>query len=73
MVVFGTAILGAKKNRTPKTRLEYWVPKFETNVARDSKNQVALASLGWKYFIAWECELKELDALVRRIVEFLDD
>jgi DNA mismatch endonuclease (patch repair protein) len=43
--------------RTPKTRLEFWQGKFGENVARDRRNDAALADLGWKLILVWECEL----------------
>ena len=43
--------------RTPKSRLDFWVPKFESNVARDKKNDAKICDLGWKLLVVWECEL----------------
>lgn len=63
---------GCKKTRTPKTRLEYWQPKFAANVARDERNQAALRAEGWRFMVVWECELHDLDRLTRRIVRFLE-
>lgn len=33
--------------RTPKTRLEFWLPKFEANRQRDLEKQRQLRELGW--------------------------
>lgn len=55
----------------PKSRLEYWAPKFATNVERDLKNQQELERLGWTFMVVWECELKNLSELTERIVAFL--
>ena len=43
--------------RTPKSRLDFWVPKFESNVARDKKNDAKIRGLGWNLLVVWECEL----------------
>lgn len=63
---------GCKKTRTPKTRLEYWEPKFAANVARDARNQAALRAEGWRFLVVWECELLDIERAVRRIVAFLE-
>ena len=43
--------------RTPKSRLDFWIPKFESNVARDKKNDAKVRDLGWNLLVVWECEL----------------
>jgi DNA mismatch endonuclease (patch repair protein) len=61
-----------KCGRMPKSRLEFWGPKLRENRARDLRNQRALKKLGWEYLVVWECQLKDLDALEFRIVDFLN-
>ena len=41
----------------PKTNIKFWNNKFESNVARDKKNETALKASGWHVLIIWECEL----------------
>ncbi len=48
---------GCKVATTPKSNTQFWVEKFEANVTRDERVQAALANLGWRVFVAWECEL----------------
>ena len=55
---------------TPKTRSEFWQAKFEGNVARDRRNEQALADLGWHVLVIWECEVRRPD-LERRLRCFL--
>lgn len=43
---------------TPKSRPEFWLSKFETNVARDRAAQLALRREGWRVAVVWECALK---------------
>jgi DNA mismatch endonuclease (patch repair protein) len=50
---------GCKKASTPKTNLEYWIPKFHANVERDARKAEQIESLGWRVFIAWQCEIEE--------------
>lgn len=57
--------------RIPKSNLEYWEPKLRGNVERDCRNQAALQAAGWQVLVIWECETKNIDALRRRLLEFL--
>jgi DNA mismatch endonuclease (patch repair protein) len=52
---------------TPKTRQEYWLPKFDANVERDSRKEAQLRELGWRVLVMWECETKGLEALEARL------
>jgi DNA mismatch endonuclease (patch repair protein) len=42
---------------TPKSRQEFWVPKFERNIARDTLVTRTLRKAGWKVIRIWECQL----------------
>lgn len=48
---------GCKIATTPKSNTLFWTRKFERNVARDAQVNAALTALGWRVFVAWECEL----------------
>lgn len=64
---------GCKKTTTPKTRQAYWIPKFEANVKRDSRQINELAELGWRSVVIWECETLDLVELKARLKKtFLD-
>lgn len=52
---------------TPKSRQEYWLPKFEANVERDARKEAQLRELGWRVLVMWECETKSLEALEARL------
>lgn len=59
--------LGCTKASTPKTRVDFWQDKFETNVARDRRNVHALRANGWQVVVVWECETKNVTALADRL------
>jgi DNA mismatch endonuclease (patch repair protein) len=42
---------------TPKSRPEFWLPKFERNVARDRLVIRTLRKAGWRVVRIWECQL----------------
>lgn len=58
--------------REPKSRLEFWRPKFERNVTRDAEVRERLRADGWHTLVVWECELRDEVAVERRVREFLD-
>ncbi len=62
-----------KLARLPKSRLEFWLPKLEANAARDRLNQEKLQTMGWRFLVVWECELKDEASLSSRIRSFLND
>jgi DNA mismatch endonuclease (patch repair protein) len=57
------------KASTPKSRTEYWREKFASNCERDARAYTALAELGWKVEIIWECETKNREILTRRLLD----
>jgi DNA mismatch endonuclease (patch repair protein) len=48
---------GCKFSYTPKSRTEFWLPKFEQNIARDRLVTRTLRRAGWRVLRIWECEL----------------
>ena len=54
---------------TPKTRKEFWNKKFTENIKRDKLNQENLSSKGWKIIIVWECEIKDKDFDLNRLLK----
>jgi DNA mismatch endonuclease (patch repair protein) len=58
--------------RVPKTNADYWIAKVARNRARDSAVQAALAALGWRAEVVWECELKDEALLEARLRAVLD-
>lgn len=42
----------------PKSNIEYWTKKLESNRIRDQNIRAQLESQGWQVIVVWECELK---------------
>lgn len=61
-----------KLARLPKSKLDFWLPKLQTNKERDKRNQKALTKMEWNYLVVWECELNDLKSLKKRIITFLN-
>ena len=48
---------GCKFSYTPKSRSEFWLPKFQRNIDRDRLVTRTLRSAGWRVLRIWECDL----------------
>ncbi len=57
----------ARGARMPKTNAGYWRAKIARNRARDETTLAALAALGWRTLVVYECELKEAARLSARL------
>lgn len=57
----------------PKSKIEFWQQKFEANIQRDQKVSEQLKELGWHQLIVWECEIKDIDTLKKKIKVFFCD
>jgi DNA mismatch endonuclease (patch repair protein) len=60
------------KGRLPRTRPEFWAAKIGGNKLRDRRNRWALAKLGWRSIVVWECKLRDAERTAARLVEFLE-
>lgn len=57
--------------RMPKENSDYWCNKIAKNVQRDKKHLSDLRHIGWDVLVLWECDLKDTDAVKRKVVRFL--
>lgn len=48
---------GCPRATMPASRVRFWEEKFKKNLLRDRQNRAELASLKWKVWVIWECEL----------------
>jgi DNA mismatch endonuclease (patch repair protein) len=62
---------GCREGRVPGSNTNYWAPKLERNVERDRDAEAALAELGWRNLVIWECECRDANEIGRRIADFL--
>jgi DNA mismatch endonuclease (patch repair protein) len=52
---------------TPKSRVDFWLKKLESNVTRDIQVKSDLELLGWRVITVWECELRLPEQLAARL------
>ena len=62
---------GCRYAYRPKSRIQFWRKKFEENVARDARNEMALRDLGWRVLVIWECETRDYGAVRARLLAHL--
>lgn len=65
--------LGCSLARLPKSRQKFWVPKLEGNRLRDEAAINSLRAVGWGVLVVWECETRDIEILVARIIRFLEE
>lgn len=64
---------GCRFATTPATNVPFWTEKFAETVERDRRAEQALKILGWRVFVAWECDVKAkseaiAEQLIREII-----
>lgn len=63
---------GCKNSVMPKSNMEFWEKKLNSNVERDKKNKENLQNNGWEIKVIWECEIEENFNLVKEdLINFL--
>ncbi|RDD29370.1 very short patch repair endonuclease [Prosthecochloris sp. ZM] len=50
---------GCRFAYTPKSRMEFWQAKFDSNIERDRRVAQKLSNAGWRVLIIWECETRD--------------
>ena len=56
----------------PSDNVEFWEKKFVGTLERDKRNTKELRSLGWKVLTVWQCELSDLDKLIRKLQKSIE-
>ncbi len=60
-----------KRAKLPTTNVEFWQTKIAKNKARDREVRRQLRDLGWQVLELWQCQLKSVDDLGRRLEDFV--
>ncbi|MBA4031826.1 MAG: very short patch repair endonuclease [Planctomyces sp.] len=59
--------------RLPKSNIDFWTNKLESNRRRDRQVKRLLTRTGWRYLVVWECELGNLERISQELRAFLED
>ncbi|ERP39060.1 very short patch repair endonuclease [Chitinivibrio alkaliphilus] len=62
---------GCKYAYTPKSNIEFWDLKFKKNINRDNNVKSQIEKMGINYLVVWECELRDIDKLKKRLENML--
>jgi DNA mismatch endonuclease (patch repair protein) len=62
---------GCPRAALPTTNAEFWATKIGRNVTRDEEVRKSLEELGWSVLTLWQCELKNAEVVVDRVLAFL--
>lgn len=63
---------GCRWGKLPKSRVDYWQHKIETNREHDRDVLTRLSEAGWEALVVWQCEMKDIEATLNRVRTFLD-
>ena len=62
-------------HRIPKTNRRYWRAKIQRNRATDQRSLAALAALGWRVGVIWECAIhgkqREIEGTLDSVANWL--
>ncbi|MEZ5573756.1 MAG: very short patch repair endonuclease [Halioglobus sp.] len=58
---------------TPKSNQGYWEPKLLRNKERDKMRRRSIRNDGWEVLTLWECQLKDVDQVARRLAKFMGE
>lgn len=56
---------------SPKSNKAFWTAKLNRNVQRDRQNLNELQNRGWDVLVIWECETKDVIALICLLESFI--
>lgn len=62
---------GCRLATVPKRNRAYWVAKFEDNHKRDLRSVRALRRMGFLVVTIWQCELKRLEIVSRKLAKLI--
>ena len=63
---------GCKRASTPTSNRDFWETKIRNNRARDSRTARQLRRWGWSVMTIWECQIRDLNVLERRLRAFMN-
>ena len=62
-----------REGRIPSTNSAFWKDKLEKNVAKDERHRAALAALGWRVLVVWECEMNTRAKFTKKIESLISE
>jgi DNA mismatch endonuclease, patch repair protein len=60
------------RSKRPTTNIEFWNKKIDANIRRDIEAGSQLEKMGWRVFTVWQCQIKDTDKLIDRLIGFIE-
>lgn len=60
---------GCKNAALPSSNIDYWSRKIDRNRKRDRRVRDALRKAGWRTAVIWECKLRDVESVARRLLK----
>jgi DNA mismatch endonuclease, patch repair protein len=60
-----------RRGKLPKSNASFWKVKIKKNKLRDRRNIRRLRAAGWGALTVWQCQLKDVPKVRKRIIDFL--
>jgi DNA mismatch endonuclease, patch repair protein len=57
-----------RRSVRPETNRPFWDRKIDGNIVRDKRNLRDSKKEGWKVLIIWQCQIKEENKLMKRLL-----
>lgn len=64
---------GCSRATIPSTNIQFWKKKISGNKKRDVAVRRRLGVLGWKVFVVWQCQTRNIENITKRLNRFLAD
>lgn len=62
---------GCSRAARPTSNVDFWNRKIDGNIKRDANAQKELRGMGWKILVIWQCRIRDMAALQKRLEGFL--
>lgn len=62
-----------KRATLPQTNRSFWRKKIKGNASRDILARRKLRKMGWQVLTVWQCQIKNLERIEKRIVKFIEE
>jgi DNA mismatch endonuclease (patch repair protein) len=60
------------RSKRPTTNIRFWNKKIDANIRRDIEAGCQLGKMGWRVFTVWQCQIKDTDKLIDRLIGFIE-
>ncbi len=63
---------GCNRSARPESNKPFWDKKIDGNIMRDRRNLRNLKKENWQVLVIWQCQIKDENKLMKRILRFTE-